>query len=200
MHLWVTQPWWVKNIILLIFIHVVRLILYHVKLLVHGPIILSQTDNSRYIDSGFSILPGKGTGYFSEKSGGYYNCWWHGTLCHCRYNIDFPKNVLFSVASWGVFQLPVLFFSSVPLPKDIAYFRRERELVIKRAMEVIRIYWDFTYCQISDIRHTKFHNLNVCHLVLQLSLHKPLQAGVDTAPTTSELLTILLLIKVCLIL
>ena len=34
------------------------------------------------------------------------------------------------------------------------------------------------YCKISNIRHTKFQNLNVSHLILQLSLPNPFKPGV----------------------
>ena len=35
------------------------------------------------------------------------------------------------------------------------------------------------YCQTSNIRHNKSQNLNVSHLVLQLSLPNPLQPSVQ---------------------
>ena len=36
------------------------------------------------------------------------------------------------------------------------------------------------YCQTSDIKCTKFHHLNVSHLILQLSLPNPLEPGVKS--------------------
>ena len=56
------------------------------------------------------------------------------------------------------------------------------------------------YCQISNIGHTKFQNLNVSHLILQLSLPNPFEnenvAPVHALPNTSEWSTILLPTKV----
>ena len=73
--------------------------------------------------------------------------------------------------------------------------------------------WYETYCQISNISHTKSQNLNDSHLVLQLYLLNLLKPGVGVenedvvgaapigdAPTTSEWPTTLLPAKVCLIL
>ena len=59
------------------------------------------------------------------------------------------------------------------------------------------------YRKISNISHTKFQNLKVSHLVLQLSvINEDVVGAAPTgdAPTTSELSTIILPTKVCLVL
>ena len=74
---------------------------------------------------------------------------------------------------------------------------------------MLAIYQAKKYRQTNDIRHTKSQNLNVSHLVLQLSLPNPWKPGVKSdnkdvieaaptgdASTTSEWSTILLPTKV----
>ena len=38
----------------------------------------------------------------------------------------------------------------------------------------------YKYCKVSNIRRTKFQNLNVSHLILQLSFPNPLKPGVKS--------------------
>ena len=57
--------------------------------------------------------------------------------------------------------------------EDVQYFPWNMHMVLLCFV----LFWLYEYHKISDIRHTKLQNLNVSHLVLQLSMPNPFKSG-----------------------